>query len=86
MPKLSFSFSVISQGVAATFHSKVAATGPRAILVMGIVFVVAAVLRSAQFPFHIWLRDAAAAAIPVLALAAATVAPLVRSCFNRLRT
>ena len=71
-----FSFGVISQGVVATFHSKVAATGPRAIAVMGIVFVVAALLRSAQFPFHVWLRDAAAAAIPVLALAAATVAPL----------
>jgi NADH-quinone oxidoreductase subunit L len=71
-----FSFGVISQGVVATFHSKVAATGPRAIAVMGIVFVVAAVLRSAQFPFHVWLRDAAASAIPVLALAAATVAPL----------
>jgi NADH-quinone oxidoreductase subunit L len=71
-----FSFSVISQGAVATFHSKVAATGPRAIAVMGIVFVVAAVLRTAQFPFHVWLRDAAAAAIPVLALAAATVAPL----------
>ncbi|MEA2637142.1 MAG: NADH-quinone oxidoreductase subunit, partial [Chloroflexota bacterium] len=70
------SFNVISQGVVATFHSKVAATGPRAIAVMGIVFVVAALLRSAQFPFHIWLRHAAAAAIPVLALAAATVAPL----------
>jgi NADH:ubiquinone oxidoreductase subunit 5 (subunit L)/multisubunit Na+/H+ antiporter MnhA subunit len=29
-----------------------------------------------QFPFTVWLTDAASSAIPVLALAAATVAPL----------
>ena len=37
-----FSFNVISQGVIATLHHGVANTGPRAILVMGIVFLVAA--------------------------------------------
>jgi NADH-quinone oxidoreductase subunit L len=71
-----FSFSVISQGVIATLHHGVASTGPRAILVMGIVFLVAAAVRTAQFPFTVWLTDAASSAIPVLALAAATVAPL----------
>ena len=71
-----FSFSVISQGVIATLHHGVASTGPRALLVMGIVFLVAAAVRSAQFPFTVWLRDAASSAIPVLALAGATVAPL----------
>ncbi len=71
-----FSFNVLSQGVLATVHMQVAGAGPRAIAVMGIVFVVAAAVRTAQFPFHVWLRDAAAAAVPVLALAAATVAPL----------
>ena len=68
---------MISQGVVATFHHEGGRNRAHApSLVMGIVFVVAAVLRAAQFPFHVWLRDAAAAAIPVLALAAATVAPL----------
>ena len=71
-----FSFNVLSQGVLATVHMQVAGAGPRAIAVMGIVFVVAAAVRTAQFPFHVWLRDAAASAVPVLALAAATVAPL----------
>ena len=71
-----FSFNVISQGVIATLHHGVASTGPRAILVMGIVFLVAAAVRSVQFPFTVWLTDAASSAIPVLALAAATVAPL----------
>jgi NADH-quinone oxidoreductase subunit L len=71
-----FSFDVISQGVTATLHHAVANTGPRAILVMGIVFLVAAAVRSAQFPFTVWLIDTASSAIPVLALAAATVAPL----------
>jgi NADH:ubiquinone oxidoreductase subunit 5 (subunit L)/multisubunit Na+/H+ antiporter MnhA subunit len=71
-----FSFGVISQGVIATLHHSVASTGPRALLVMGIVFLVAAVVRSVQFPFTVWLTDAASSAIPVLALAAATVAPL----------
>ena len=71
-----FSFSVISQGVIATLHHGVASTGPRALLVMGIVFLVAAAVRSVQFPFTVWLTDAASSAMPVLALAAATVAPL----------
>jgi NADH-quinone oxidoreductase subunit L len=71
-----FSFGVISQGVVATFHHGVASTGPRAILVMGIVFLVAGAVRSVQFPFTIWLHDAAGSAIPVVAFAAATVAPL----------
>jgi NADH-quinone oxidoreductase subunit L len=71
-----FSFDVISQSVLATVHAKVAGAGPRAIAVMGIVVVVAALVRTAQFPFHVWLKDAAASVIPVLALAAATVAPL----------
>jgi len=71
-----FSFNVISQAVVSTTHGSVAGAGPRALAVMGIVFVVAALVRSAQFPFHLWLSDAAGAAIPVLALAAATVAPL----------
>jgi NADH-quinone oxidoreductase subunit L len=71
-----FSFSVISQGVTATLNHGVASTGPRALLVMGIVFLVAAAVRSVQFPFTVWLSDAASSAIPVLALAAATVAPL----------
>jgi NADH:ubiquinone oxidoreductase subunit 5 (subunit L)/multisubunit Na+/H+ antiporter MnhA subunit len=71
-----FSFDVVSQGVTATLHHAVANTGPRAVLVMGIVFLVAAAVRSAQFPFTVWLTDAASSAIPVLALAAATVAPL----------
>jgi NADH:ubiquinone oxidoreductase subunit 5 (subunit L)/multisubunit Na+/H+ antiporter MnhA subunit len=71
-----FSWSIFSQGVIGTLHQAVGSAGPRAIAVMGIVFVVAALVRAAQFPFHIWLRDAAASAIPVLALAAATVAPL----------
>ena len=71
-----FSFDVVSQGVIATLHRTVAGTGPRAILVMGIVFLVAAAVRSAQFPFTTWLTDAASSAAPVLALASATVAPL----------
>src|ERR1022692_1080245 len=71
-----FSFNVISQGVIATLHHGVASTGPRAILVMGIVFLVAAAVRSVQFPFTVWLTDTATSAIPVVALAAATVAPL----------
>ena len=71
-----FSFDVVAQGVLATLHHAIAGTGPRALMVMGIVFVVAATLRTAQFPFHVWLSDAATASIPVLALAAATVAPL----------
>lgn|GEM_PF-1568667 len=71
-----FSFNVISQGVIATLHKGVASAGPRAVLVMGIVFIVAALVRSAQFPFTVWLTDTASSAIPVLALAAATVAPL----------
>jgi len=71
-----FSFDVVSQGVIATLRHAVASTGPRAILVMGIVFLVAAAVRSAQFPFTVWLTDTASSAIPVLALAAATVAPL----------
>jgi NADH-quinone oxidoreductase subunit L len=70
------SFGVVSQGVIATLHHGVASTGPRALLVMGIVFVVAAVVRTAQFPFTVWLTDTATSAIPVLAIAAATVAPL----------
>jgi NADH-quinone oxidoreductase subunit L len=71
-----FSFNVISQGVLATLHQGVAGTGPRALLVMGIVFLVAAAVRSAQFPFTVWLTDTASSAVPVVALAAATVAPL----------
>ncbi len=71
-----FSFDVVGQGVLGTLHHAVVGAGPRALLVMGIVFAVAATLRTAQFPFHVWLTDAATAAIPVLALAAATVAPL----------
>ena len=71
-----FSWSIFSQGVIGTLHHAVASAGPRAILVMGIVFVVAALVRAAQFPFHVWLSDAATSAVPVLALAAATVAPL----------
>jgi len=71
-----FSWDVVSHGVLATLDKAVASAGPRAIAVMGIVFVVAAVLRAAQFPFHVWLADAAESAIPVLALVAATVAPL----------
>ena len=71
-----FSFNVISQGVIATLHQGVASAGPRALLVMGIVFLVAAAVRSAQFPFTVWLTDAASSAVPVVALAAATVAPL----------
>ena len=71
-----FSFGVVSQGVIATLNKGVAGAGPRAILVMGIVFLVAAAVRSAQFPFTVWLSDTASAAAPVLALAAATVAPL----------
>jgi NADH-quinone oxidoreductase subunit L len=71
-----FSFNVIAQGVIATLHHGVASTGPRAILVMGIVFLVAATVRSVQFPFTVWLNDAASSAIPVAAFAAATVAPL----------
>ena len=71
-----FSFNVISQGVIATLHQGVAGAGPRALLVMGIVFLVAAGVRSAQFPFTVWLTDTASSAVPVVALAAATVAPL----------
>lgn len=71
-----FSFSVVSQGVVATLHHDVAATGPRALLVLGIVFLVAAAVRTAQFPFTLWLTDTAKSPVPVLALAAATVAPL----------
>jgi NADH:ubiquinone oxidoreductase subunit 5 (subunit L)/multisubunit Na+/H+ antiporter MnhA subunit len=71
-----FSFNVISQGVIATLHQGVASAGPRALLVMGIVFLVAAAVRSAQFPFTVWLTDTASSAAPVVALAAATVAPL----------
>jgi NADH-quinone oxidoreductase subunit L len=72
-----FSFKVISQGVYAILRHTVAGSGPRALLVLGIVFVVAACVRAAQFPFSLWLSDtAASSAIPVLALAAATVAPL----------
>lgn len=71
-----FSWSIFSQGVIGTLHRAVASAGPRAIAVMGIVFVVAALVRAAQFPFHVWLSDAAASAIPVLALVASTVAPL----------
>jgi NADH:ubiquinone oxidoreductase subunit 5 (subunit L)/multisubunit Na+/H+ antiporter MnhA subunit len=71
-----FSFDVVSKGVVATLHRTVAGTGPRAILVMGIVFLVAAAVRSVQFPFTTWLTDAASSAAPVLALASATVAPL----------
>jgi len=70
------SFNVIAQGVIAILHHGVASTGPRAILVMGIVFLVAAAVRTAQFPFTVWLTDTAASAAPVIALAAATVAPL----------
>ena len=51
-----FSWNIISQGVIGTLHHAVASAGPRALAVMGIVFVVAAVLRAAQFPFHVWLR------------------------------
>ena len=43
---------------------------------MGIVFLVAAAVRTAQFPFTVWLTDTAASAAPVIALAAATIAPL----------
>ena len=71
-----FSFNVVAQGVIATLHQGVATTGPRALLVMGIVFLVAAAVRTAQFPFTVWLTDTASSAVPVLALAAATVAPL----------
>jgi NADH-quinone oxidoreductase subunit L len=71
-----FSYNVIAQGVIATLHHGVASTGPRAILVMGIVFLVAAAVRSVQFPFTVWLTDTAASTVPVVALAAATVAPL----------
>ena len=71
-----FSWNVISQGVVGTLQRAIAGAGPRAIAVMGIVFVVAAVLRAAQFPFHVWLTDAAESAVPVIALIAATVAPL----------
>jgi NADH-quinone oxidoreductase subunit L len=70
------SWNIISQGVIGTLHRAVASAGPRALMVMGIVFVVAAVLRAAQFPFHVWLTDAAESAVPVIALVAATVAPL----------
>ena len=71
-----FSFSIVQQGVIATLHHGVASTGPRALLVMGIVFLVAAAVRSGLFPFTIWLTDTAASAVPVTALVAATVAPL----------
>jgi NADH:ubiquinone oxidoreductase subunit 5 (subunit L)/multisubunit Na+/H+ antiporter MnhA subunit len=71
-----FSWNIISQGVTGILHNAVASTGPRALAVMGIVFVVAAMLRAAQFPFNVWLTDMAESAIPVIALAAATVAPL----------
>ena len=71
-----FSFSIVQQGVIATLHHGVAATGPRALLVMGIVFLVAAAVRSALFPFTVWLTDTAASAAPVIAMVAATVAPL----------
>ncbi len=71
-----FSFSIVQQGVIATLHHGVASTGPRALLVMGIVFLVAAAVRSALFPFTVWLTDTAASAVPVIALVAATVAPL----------
>ena len=71
-----FSFGIISRGVLAILHHGVASTGPRALLVMGIVFLVAAAVRTAQFPFSLWLTDTARSAIPVVALAAATVAPL----------
>ena len=70
------SWNIISQGVIGTLHRAVASAGPRALAVMGIVFVVAALLRAAQFPFHVWLIDAADSAVPVIALVAATVAPL----------
>jgi NADH:ubiquinone oxidoreductase subunit 5 (subunit L)/multisubunit Na+/H+ antiporter MnhA subunit len=71
-----FSWTIFSQGVIGTLHHAVGSAGPRAIAVMAIVFVVAAMARAAQFPFHVWLSDAAESAIPVLALVAATVAPL----------
>lgn len=71
-----FSWNIIGQGAIGIVHHAIANAGPRALAVMGIVFVVAAVLRAAQFPFHVWLTDTAKSAIPVLALAAATVAPL----------
>ena len=71
-----FSFSIVQRGVIAVLHHGVAATGPRALLVMGIVFLVAAAVRSALFPFTVWLTDTAASAVPVIALVAATVAPL----------
>ena len=69
-----FGFDQIGSFVTALNHGMVAGAGLRTLAVLACVFIFAAVVRSAQLPFDVWLSDSATAPVPALALIATTVA------------
>jgi NADH-quinone oxidoreductase subunit L len=63
-----FSFTTINQATTGVLHGVVHGAGLRTLAVLACLFIFAAVVRAAQFPFHVWLAELAAAPVPVLAL------------------
>ena len=63
-----FGFDTIAKASAAALHGGVGGAGLRTVAILAAIFIFAAVLRAAQFPFHVWLGDAATSPVPALAL------------------
>src|SRR5207302_848071 len=54
-----FGFDTIAKASAAALHGGVGGAGLRTVAILAAIFIFAAVVRAAQFPFHVWLGDAA---------------------------
>jgi NADH:ubiquinone oxidoreductase subunit 5 (subunit L)/multisubunit Na+/H+ antiporter MnhA subunit len=65
-----FSFITLARAAAATGIGLVQGAGMRTLVVLGVVLIVAAVIRAGQFPFHVWVTEAAVAPTPAIALVA----------------
>ena len=64
-----FGFDTIAKASGAALHGGVGGAGLRTVAILSATFIFAAVVRAAQFPFHVWLTEAAASPAPSLALA-----------------
>ena len=65
-----FAFTTVSRAAAEDVLGVVHGAGIRTLVVLGILLIVAAVIRAGQFPTHVWVTETAAAPTPAIALIA----------------
>ncbi len=64
-------FTTLSHEVGLAVNGQIAGVGMRTLAIIGVLCAIAALIRLAQLPFHIWLLDSEDAPLPAMLLAAA---------------